>query len=495
MATITFLSTDIETKRIEFGLEEKMKDVCKKYAEEINKDIKKIVFYSNGKKLNKKMTVSEFNKSNQKKELFVVIMEVNVDSDSEDEKAKKLEEEKAIKLKEEKAIKLKEEKAIKLKKEILDSIKDPKKEITYEEAQEQIVQYGYDLQKKIEKEKKEHPENFIEIEEALKKKDTDKKLYVLGKLGKSLENMGIEVAIDKREGKNKEDSLIVNQFISSGILKEKKYEIHYEDDYDINKKYAIINNENGEQEKFIEEMKELLKKRIGIPKKDIFIGNIQKGCLKFDTIFKNKHKVNIRKQMIELAKSKKIKEIYEQNILGACKLTKDMLDERGNRDPEEWPEPPQTRGDMPYNPPNYEWIGYGLKVWDQYDNGNNDWIAMDGNPNEWAVVYHGTTTNAVKPICEAKGKFFSTVEEGAIGQKCEDDININKKSQYLYKKCGEGAYCSPFVNYANIYGDIVIMCRANPKRIRIPEGDFGKDEYITDGTKNSIRPYRILVKL
>jgi len=495
MATITFLSTDIETKRIEFGLEERMKDVCKKYAEEIKKDIKKIVFYSNGKKLNKKMTVSEFNKSNQKKELFVVIMEVNVDTDSEEEKAKKLEEEKAIKIKEEKAIKLKEEKAIKLKEEILDSIKDPKKEITYEEAQEQIVQYGYDSQKRIEKEKEEHPENFIEIEEAIKKKDTDKKLYVLGKLGKSLENMGIEVAIDKREGKNKDDSLIVNQIISSGILQEKKYEIHYEDNYDINKKYAIINNENGEQEKFIEEMKGFLEKHIGIPKKDIFIANIRKGCLTFDAIFKNKHKVNIRKKMIELAKLKKIQEIYEQTILGACKLSPDMLDERGNRDPEEWPKPPQTRGEMPYNPPTNKWIGYGLKVWDQYDNGNNDWIAMDGNPNEWAVVYHGTTTKAVKPICEANGKFFSTVEEGATGQYCEEYININKKSQYLYKICGEGAYCSPFVEYANKYGEIVIMCRANPKRIRIPSGKYGKDEYITDGTKNSIRPYRILVKL
>jgi len=38
MATITFLSTKFETKRIEFGLEERMKDACKKYAEEIKKD-------------------------------------------------------------------------------------------------------------------------------------------------------------------------------------------------------------------------------------------------------------------------------------------------------------------------------------------------------------------------------------------------------------------------------------------------------------------------
>jgi len=179
MTTITFLSPDIETKRIEFGLEEKMKDVCKKYAEEIKKDIKKIIFYSKGEKLNKKMAVSEFNKSNQKNKLFLVIMDVNVDSDSEEEKAN----------------------SEKLKKDILDSIKNPKNEITYEETQELVIQYGYDSLKRIEKEKKEHPENFIEIEEAIKEKDKNEKLYVLGKLGESLKNMGIEVAIDKREGK------------------------------------------------------------------------------------------------------------------------------------------------------------------------------------------------------------------------------------------------------------------------------------------------------
>ena len=190
-----------------------MKDVCEKYAKEIKKNIKQLVFYSNGRKLHKKMTVSEFNKSNPKKELYVVLMDENVDSESEEEK----------------------DNSKKLKEEIIDSIKNTNKEITYEKAQELIVKYGFDTQKRIEKEKKEHPENLIEIEEAIEKKDTDEKLYVLGQLGKSLKEMGIEVAIDKLEGQNKDDSLIVNQIISSGILQESKYDIHFEDDNDINK--------------------------------------------------------------------------------------------------------------------------------------------------------------------------------------------------------------------------------------------------------------------
>jgi len=54
MSTITFLSTDIDEKEIKCDLKQKMKDVCKKYADEINMNIKHLVFYSNGQKLHKK---------------------------------------------------------------------------------------------------------------------------------------------------------------------------------------------------------------------------------------------------------------------------------------------------------------------------------------------------------------------------------------------------------------------------------------------------------
>ena len=176
----------------------------------------------------------------------------------------------------------------------------------------------------------------------------------------------------------------------------------------------------------------------------------------------NLNNLIVKEKMKELTKLKEIKSIYEKNILGACKLSPDMLDERGNRDPSEWPSSTEKRGGKNYYPPDSNWVGYGLKVLDQYDNGNNDWIAMDGNANEWAVAYHGTTIKAVKPICEVNGKFFSTIKEGAIGQKCKDFLNANDKSKSLYKICGEGAYASPLLKYANNYaghGGAIIMCK------------------------------------
>ena len=154
MATIAFISADIDEKEIKFDLNQKMKDVCNKYADEIKTNIKHLVFYSNGKKLHKRMTVSEFNKTNPEKELYVVLMDEDINSESEEEKAN----------------------STKLKKEILDSIKDTSKEITYEKTQELITQYGFDCKKRIEKEKKEHPENSIETEDAINIKEKNNKL-------------------------------------------------------------------------------------------------------------------------------------------------------------------------------------------------------------------------------------------------------------------------------------------------------------------------------
>ena len=173
---------------------------------------------------------------------------------------------------------------------------------------------------------------------------------------------------------------------------------------------------------------------------------------------------------------KKIENIFMEKVLGACKLTKDILDERGNKDHSEWPKTQQTRGGFNYYPPNNRWIGFGLKVWDVYDNGNNDWIAKDNNPNEWTVAYHGTSFSAVQPICRGDGKFFSSIEEGAIHQKCRYFINVNKKSQNEYHICGEGAsFSSNFKHAAQYSRGVIIMCRVNPNKLRIPER-FGENE-------------------
>ena len=385
---------------------------------------------------------------------------------------------------------------------IIQKIIEPKIKTTFEKFQEHIVDYGYATEKKIEQEVKTNPQNFIGIQEAIRLKSSNKKLFVLGKLGESLQNMGIKVVIDKRENLNNEDYIINNQFISSGLIKKSKYEIHIQED---NKIRDLILNNINEQNFFIEKWRQRISNYVRVPKDDIYITNIRNGSITMDAIFKKIDlkdldgiELNIDEKMKNFANSNpKIISIFKKNILGACKLTLNMLDDAGNRDPKNWAKPGEKRGGLEYFPPDSNWVGYGLKVKDLYDNKNNDWIGMDGNPNEWAVAYHGTSENAVKPICSQNGKFFSTVEEGATGQKCKNLENTNILSKAKYPICGEGTYCSPHLPYAKKYSPkgIIIMCRVNPKLIRIPKGQFEKDEWITDGTRDSIRPYRILCEL
>ena len=148
------------------------------------------------------------------------------------------------------------------------------------------------------------------------------------------------------------------------------------------------------------------------------------------------------------------------------------------------------------------WIAYGLNVLVIYE--NDDWIKIDGNENEWAVAYHGTKCYAIKIICQKNAysscqgmkdwKFWSSSVEGATAQVCSNNKNLNPFSQAKYEVCGEGAYCSPHLSYANGYSDgTIIMCRVNLKKMRIPQG-YEENEWITNGSSDEIRPCRILIK-
>ena len=47
------------------------------------------------------------------------------------------------------------------------------------------------------------------------------------------------------------------------------------------------------------------------------------------------------------------------------------------------------RGGMIYHHPGKPWRRKGLKVSKKFDNGNDDWLEMDGRKGEWAVAFHG----------------------------------------------------------------------------------------------------------
>ena len=185
-----------------------------------------------------------------------------------------------------------------------------------------------------------------------------------------------------------------------------------------------------------------------------------------------------------------------------CKLTKKMLDARGNRS-EGWGEG-EKRGNMPYDPP-IGWIGIGLKVMDVYDDGDNTWIGMYNRVGEWCVAYHGVgrykESDSVKDIT---GKIIKGQHQKFI----PGEIQVHKDCMDKFhegKKVGIGVYCTPNIKTAEKYcGEstingvnykTILMVRVKPEAIRCcRDCGFARDYWVTNGTSDEIRPYRILYK-
>ena len=174
-----------------------------------------------------------------------------------------------------------------------------------------------------------------------------------------------------------------------------------------------------------------------------------------------------------------------------------MLDSKGNNKDGGWGIN-EKRGGQPYNPP-LGWIGYGLRVTNRFDNGNNTWLDYKNLKGVWCVAYHGIGYT-----------YGGTQILSAINNIAMNNLKTGMRQQFKYsndiyhpgEKVGAGVYVTPkpevMENYCGIYNNgeknykIGLMNRVRPDRIRCPEE---KDDYwVINGTDNEVRPYRILIK-
>ena len=378
---------------------------------------------------------------------------------------------------------------------------------------------GNIMKKEIVEEKKNKPEKFISIKEATKVENKDTDIFCLGVLAQTLENIGITTAIEKNELNNSESQNASNtilEFIMNGMIEKKKYDFHF--DLGEERNNELLYNLD-EQRKFNNKLRKKLSIEYNIPEDKIIITNPQKGSYIVQVIFEsedfnkkdfdiNKFKTNCTED--DFKELKYLKDIHTSLIMDGCKLNSKMLDSRGNR-VIGWEEG-GTRGGFKYFPPE-GWKGFGLKVWDEYDNGNNDWLGMDGNPNEWAVAYHGIGSKLGFSVEKAANLIFTGRQfKVGGGQACQGDKNINDRfkfdpnkdteDQRKEGKVGIGVYCSPnpkvmgdYAGCASINGhnyQMGFMMRVKPDRIRISEGT--PDYWVLDGTTNEMRPYRLMIK-
>ena len=343
---------------------------------------------------------------------------------------------------------------------------------------------GSIINENILEEKEKCPEKFIPINEAIEAKKEDP-IFCLGLLAKNLENQGIMTVIEKEEVKTEEEkelSISTLDFITNGMINKTKFDLHF--DFGEERNEQLLFNEY-EQNKFKEIIKEKISKEFGISKEKLILADPQRGSFQI-SLFQmddfNELSLDKLKSTFKMDKNLcNLKEIQENLIFKACKLTKNMLDAKGNRSTG-WGIG-EKRGGFPYRPP-IGWIGYGLNVRGKYDNGNDDWLNYDGNKNEWAVAYHGVGVGRkARNVAQAvhmivKGdcanidemgheKTFLIPGGGQAHKKCKNINYLNKD-----KNVGVGVYCSPnpkvMDTYANSYNGykMALMLRVKPQRIR-----------------------------
>ena len=380
---------------------------------------------------------------------------------------------------------------------------------------------GNIIKNQIIEEKEINKEKFISIQEATQQCKTpypsqdDEAMLCLGILAQNLENNGILTAIERKDDDHKdenkqEESSTSLQFLVNGLINKSKYVFIF--DFGEERNNELLNN-IIEQEKFNNKLKKKLSIEYNIPEDKIIITCPEKGSYKIQVIFLSeefeapnpeqfRNSCENEKDFKELCY---LKEIQKKVIIEGVKLNQNMLDYRGNQTPDGYGIG-QKRGTYDYIPP-LGWKGFGLKVLDKYDNGNNDWIKMDGNPNEWAIAYHGIGKSYNNNTEDITNKIYHGGFKGGTGQSMKDYIDINHPPidiNHPPNKVGEGVYCTPDIAEAEKYAGnsstiingkryrMIFMLRVKPDRIRTCKE--APKEWILDGTPNEMRPYRILLK-
>ena len=376
---------------------------------------------------------------------------------------------------------------------------------------EEICLFGDLAKEEIKREKESNPNKYMSIEEAMQKGMTStqynfnyfpNQYFVLSILAKALMIQGCEVAIEREEPQNEEGQKEINttiQFLVNGMFDFKKYDFIF--DFGEEKNKEIINNEK-EQKIFKAKLKGKLVHLFKLNHNEIILTKPRLGSLKISAIIK-KYKFNEFAEDILLQEFKKdsefnkIKKIEKNILLSGCKLNPYMLDSRGNNRDGGWGIN-EKRGGCPYYPPE-GWIGFGLRVLDRYDYGDNSWLDYRNLEGEWAVAYHGigSSLQGVQIFNAFNNIVLNSLQTGIRKAFKNSNDHLHEGN-----KVGDGVYLTPqpsvmekYSGTFNIEGKnykIAFMTRVRPDRIRSPEEE--KDYWVINGTDNEVRPYRILIK-
>jgi hypothetical protein len=296
----------------------------------------------------------------------------------------------------------------------------------------------------------------------------------------------------------------LNNLIYSGENKKDKVTIYFEDNNQYSFEEMKLNSQKSGE--FIQKIEKIFYSKYPQSQGfNISISTIVKGS-KGLVFGSNLSESQLNDFLNEVKQYKEFGAISYHSITPAMsdlKITADMFDSRGNID-FSYLGNHEKRGGMDYYQPK-KWKRIGLKVSKLYDGGNDDWLAMNGNENEWAVAFHGTQVKYISGITQ------TNIAAGP-NQRRENDLNRNPLNNSKYPRCGKGVYFGQCIEICDKNGycpafkvnggkmKVAFQCRVNPREVRITT-DFttegcGKTIIVPNskpGCYDNIRPYGILL--
>ena len=353
------------------------------------------------------------------------------------------------------------------------------------EILEQMVILGYKEKKKIEDIKNNMKDKIINIDTCINTKDSQ--LLIIALLAKYLEDKikiptiieTPDVMLDEEEqnyGKN------IIEFISNGFIVKNKYLLDFKLD---NKRIDELTKDENKRKTFDANLKKVLATYYKLEEKEIIVTHFENNVDVYTSIIVFKYELSSELKKNDLEKYfKNDKElntftnVTKLPLIESIRLHSYMLDFRGNVSNDKAWAHNEKRGGEPYIPP-IGWTKFGIRVYDRYDNNNNDWLS--NGKNGWCNGYsklHGVKNNDknyendddVKHPGQKIGKGVNFYWDPKVMEKNTETIIINK----------------------NLKFKIGFMVRANPDKIRCPKSN--KDILVVDGTSDDTRPYGILFK-
>jgi len=288
------------------------------------------------------------------------------------------------------------------------------------------------------------------------------------------------------------------RMLGSGLSKEYGYNFKF--GFSFTKIMSDIKDD-----KFREEFKDRVSRALKMEKSQIKILNVERGCVNVCVQFMDMYGNNldpldrdginrIRGEIPELI------QIEIASLLGDPNQVEKYYEPNYNVDYRtKIPFDVDTRGQMPYPFP-LGWYGFAIKVVGQFDNGNDDWLSMEGIKGEWAVGFYPTSRNELQQILN---------ERSVLGQrnKYKDDINADtyNLSDIKGQPCGVGIYLAQNINDAEPFATpfevkvghetktykVVFQCRVQPEKVRIPSSN---PKYYILNNAQYVRPYRFFIK-